>query len=80
MDELIHSNYWPATSHCTTVYEIDVLFSFEDLKMAAPGMSTQAFLKMLDKRTVRFGRVSICVNDCVAQEIILLGHDDRKYT
>ncbi len=71
MDELIRNNYWPATSHYTTVYGTDVLFSFEELKMAAPGMSTQAFLKMLDKRTVRFGRVSICANDCVTQEIIL---------
>ncbi len=29
------------------------------MKMAAPGLSCQAFVRMLDQRTVRFGRVSI---------------------
>lgn len=71
VDDLIQNDYWPATSHCSTVYATDVLFSFEKLKMAAPGMSTQAFLRMLDQHTVRFGRVSICGNNYVTQEIIL---------
>ncbi|XDV13820.1 hypothetical protein PO909_002147 [Leuciscus waleckii] len=56
VDDLIRNDYWPATSHYSTVYATDVLFSFEELKMAAPGMSSQAFLRMLDQRTVRFGR------------------------
>lgn len=60
VDELVHNDYWPATSQFSTVYATDILFSFEELKMAAPGMSSLAFLRMLDKRTVRFGRVSIC--------------------
>lgn len=64
VDDLIRNDYWPATSHYSTVYATDVLFSFEELKMAAPGMSSQAFLRMLDQRTVRFGRVSICGNNC----------------
>lgn len=50
--------YWPATLHFSTLYATDVLFTFEEMKMAAPGLSCQAFLKMLDQRTVRFGRVS----------------------
>lgn len=56
MDDLIRNDYWPATSHYSTVYATDVLFSFEELKMAAPGISSQAFLRMLDQRTVRFCR------------------------
>ena len=40
-----------------TVY--DYFYTFEDMKMASPGMSFQAYLRMLEKRTVRFGRVSI---------------------
>lgn len=71
MDDLIRNDYWPATSHFSTVYATDVLFSFEELKMAAPGLSSQAFLRMLDKRTVRFGRVSICGSNCETREIIL---------
>ncbi|XP_032441861.1 uncharacterized protein LOC116734515 isoform X3 [Xiphophorus hellerii] len=50
------TDYWPATLHFSTLYATDVLFTFEEMKMAAPGLSCQAFLKMLDQRTVRFGR------------------------
>ncbi|MEQ2167018.1 hypothetical protein GOODEAATRI_034521, partial [Goodea atripinnis] len=49
------SDYWPATLHFSTLYGTDVFFTFEEMKMAAPGLSCQAFLKMLDQRTVRFG-------------------------
>lgn len=59
VDDLIGSNYWPATLQFSTVYATDIFFSFEKIKMASPGLSCQAFLKMLDHRTVHFGRVSI---------------------
>lgn len=55
------NDYWPATLHFSTVYATDVFYTFEELKMAAPGLSCQAFLKMLDQRTIRFGRVSTLV-------------------
>lgn len=55
------SDYWPATLNFSTVYATDVFFTFEEMKMAAPGLSCQAFLKMLDQRTIRFGRVSTFV-------------------
>ncbi|XP_073672422.1 uncharacterized protein [Paramisgurnus dabryanus] len=54
--DLIRSGYWPATLHFATIYATDVFISFEDMKMAAPGLSCQAFLRMLDKRTEHFGR------------------------
>lgn len=54
--DLNRSDYWPATLHFSTIYATDVFFSFEEMKMAAPGLSCQAFLRMLDQRTVRFGR------------------------
>ncbi|XP_024859355.1 uncharacterized protein LOC108229750 [Kryptolebias marmoratus] len=50
------TDYWPATLHFSTLYATDVLFTFEEMKMAALGLSCQAFLKMLDQRTVRFDR------------------------
>ncbi|KAF3836198.1 hypothetical protein F7725_028756 [Dissostichus mawsoni] len=56
LDDLIQSGYWPATLHFSTIYETDVFYSFEEMKMAAPGLSCQAFLRMLDQRTFRFGR------------------------
>ncbi|KAL0148625.1 hypothetical protein M9458_056065 [Cirrhinus mrigala] len=54
--DLNRSDYWPATLQFSTMYATDVFFSFEEMKMAAPGLSCQAFLRMLDQRTVRFGR------------------------
>lgn len=59
LDDLINSGYWPATLHFSTIYETDLFYTFEDMKMASPGMSFQAYVRMLEKRTVRFGRVSI---------------------
>lgn len=58
IDDILRSDYWPATLHFATIYATDVFFSFEEMKMAAPGLSCQAYLRMIDQRTVRFGRVS----------------------
>ncbi|KAF4095257.1 hypothetical protein G5714_024335 [Onychostoma macrolepis] len=54
--DLNRSDYWPATLHFATIYATDVFFSFEEMKMAEPGLSCQAFVRILDQRTVRFGR------------------------
>ena len=59
VDDLIRRNYWPATLQFATVYATDVFISYEQMKMGSPGLSCQAFLRMLDHRTVHFGRVSI---------------------
>ncbi|XP_059921902.1 uncharacterized protein LOC132468207 isoform X1 [Gadus macrocephalus] len=56
VDDLVRNDYWLATLHFSTVYSTDVFHSHEELKMAAAGLSCQAFLRMLDQRTVRFGR------------------------
>ena len=58
LDNLIQSGYWPATIQFSTIYGTDVFYSLEEMKMAAPGLSCQAFLRMLDQRTFRFGHVS----------------------
>ncbi|XP_032391834.1 uncharacterized protein LOC116701895 [Etheostoma spectabile] len=63
VDDLIQSGYWPATLNFATVYEEDLFFTFESMKMASPGMSCQAFLRMLEKRTVRFGRTGKLSSD-----------------
>ncbi|KAA0717508.1 hypothetical protein E1301_Tti023399 [Triplophysa tibetana] len=55
VDELVHNDYRPATSQFATACARDILFSFEELKMAAPRMSSQAYLRMLDQRAYRFG-------------------------
>ena len=42
----------PATLHFATIYDTDVFFSLEEFKMAAPGLSCQAFLEMLDRLSI----------------------------
>ncbi|XP_056611878.1 uncharacterized protein LOC130428059 isoform X4 [Triplophysa dalaica] len=39
-----------------TVINMKVFLSFEDLKMAAPGLSRLAFIRMLDMKTAHYGR------------------------
>ncbi|KAK5884237.1 hypothetical protein CesoFtcFv8_018080 [Champsocephalus esox] len=54
--DLIRSGYWPASVNGDTLYSTDVFKSFEDLKTVAPGLSRQAFLQMLERRTQHYGR------------------------
>ncbi len=49
LDNLIRNEYWPATLHFATIYLTDIFHSFEEMKMAAPGLSCQALLRMLDR-------------------------------
>ncbi len=58
MLEMQRSGYWPVTMNFCTIYDEEVFLSFEDLKMAAPGLSRLAFIRMLDMKTVHYGRVS----------------------
>ncbi|KAF3835541.1 hypothetical protein F7725_028099 [Dissostichus mawsoni] len=54
--DLIRSGYWPASVNRDTLYSTDVFKSFGDLKTVAPGLSRQAFLQMLERRTQHYGR------------------------
>lgn len=62
IDGILQSDYWSATTHFAAIYATDVFFLFEEMKMAVPGLSCQALLRMLDQQTVRFGRMSIKVS------------------
>ncbi|KAG1930575.1 uncharacterized protein LOC120461172 [Pimephales promelas] len=53
---LLKSGYWPASIQFETVYEVGLFRSFLDLKLFAPGLSRQAFLAILDRRTKYNGR------------------------
>lgn len=59
--EVQNTGYWPGTINFSTLYDIEVFLSFEDLKMAAPGLSRLAFIRMLDMKTAHYGRVGILV-------------------
>ncbi|KAJ8333369.1 hypothetical protein SKAU_G00413770 [Synaphobranchus kaupii] len=59
--DLLACNYWPATVSCQTIYMLDVFASFADMKVMAPALSRQAFMKLLEQRSIRCGRGgSIC--------------------
>lgn len=57
--DLLFSGYWPGTVGFQTIYQVDLFTSFEDLKITAPGLSRQAFVKMLQQRSQQFGRVRL---------------------
>lgn len=61
LSELQRSGYWPGNIPASMLFTTDVLVSFQEMKMASPGMSFQAFVKMLDEKTIIFGRVSIFI-------------------
>ncbi|KAI4806439.1 hypothetical protein KUCAC02_017264 [Chaenocephalus aceratus] len=53
---LLKSGYWPASVSIATLYTLDLLSSFEELKVISPGFSRQAFAKLLEHRTKCGGR------------------------
>ncbi|XP_034091813.1 uncharacterized protein LOC117559245 [Gymnodraco acuticeps] len=61
--DLLLYRYWPASTSCQTLYKYDVFTSFEHMKVTAPAMSRQAFLKMLEHRSVQAGRTGIICAD-----------------
>ena len=61
MKDFLRSGYWPASVNTSTLYTVDLLSSFQELKVISPGFSRQAFAKLLEHRTKCGGRVSIIV-------------------
>lgn len=61
LKDLLRSGYWPASVTSSTVYTLDLLNSFQELKVISPGFSRQAFAKLLEHRTKIGGRVSVIV-------------------
>ncbi|XP_030275685.1 uncharacterized protein LOC115583222 [Sparus aurata] len=59
--DLLGYRYWPATTSCQMLFKFDVFTSFEQMKLASPAISQQAFLKMLEHRSLCTGRTGgIC--------------------
>ena len=76
--DLQSNGYWPGNVDFQTVYSTDVFHTFEEFKVSAPGLSRQAFVKMLVDRTSNFGRVNgvtpstsaVPILDCCINNII----------
>ncbi|XP_076591428.1 uncharacterized protein LOC143323463 [Chaetodon auriga] len=51
LKDLIRSGYWPASLNVCTLYTLDLLSSFKELKVISPGFARQAFAKLLEHRT-----------------------------
>ncbi|KAK0156220.1 hypothetical protein N1851_000502 [Merluccius polli] len=61
INDLLGCRYWPATTSCQLLFKFDVFTSFEEMKLASPALSQQAFLRMLEHRSLSTGRMgSIC--------------------
>lgn len=61
LKDLVGSGYWPASLNVSTLYTLDVLSSFQELKVISPGFARQAFAKLLEHRTKCGGRVSLFI-------------------
>ena len=78
LKDLQSNGYWPGNVDFQTVYSTDVFHTFEEFKVSAPGLSRQAFVKMLVDRTSNFGRVNgvtpstsaVPILDCCINNII----------
>ncbi|KAK7910161.1 hypothetical protein WMY93_014845 [Mugilogobius chulae] len=70
INDILGSDFWPATLNFCTLFATDIFSTYEDLKMAAPGLSCQAFLRMLDQRTVRFGRMGKISPDAFSKSFL----------
>ena len=57
ISDLLGCRYWPATTSCQLLFKFDVFTSFEEMKLASPALSQQAFLRMLEHRSLSTGRV-----------------------
>ncbi|KAK0133340.1 hypothetical protein N1851_031157 [Merluccius polli] len=58
LKDLFRSGYWPATVNTSSLYTLDLLSSFQELKVISLGFSRQAFAKLLEHRTKCGGRVN----------------------
>lgn len=56
LKDLIRSGYWPASLNVSTLYTLDLLSSFQELKVISPGFARQAFAKLLEHCTKCRGR------------------------
>ena len=61
VSDLISCRYWPATASCQMLFRFDVFSSFEEMKLASPATSQKAFIRMLEHRAHRTGRVRTLV-------------------
>lgn len=60
--DLLGYRYWPATTSCQMLFKFDVFTSFEQMKLASPAISQQAFLKMLEHRSLCTGQVRTLIS------------------
>ncbi|XDV14187.1 hypothetical protein PO909_002366 [Leuciscus waleckii] len=50
ISDLLQYRYWPATTSCQMLFKFDLFTSFEQMKLASPALSQQAFLRTLEHR------------------------------
>ena len=61
LKDLIRSGFWPASLNVSTLYTLDLLSSFQELKVISPGFARQAFVKLLEHHTNCGGREHLFV-------------------
>ncbi|KAB5576829.1 hypothetical protein PHYPO_G00203020 [Pangasianodon hypophthalmus] len=77
LKDLLRSGYWPASVTSSTLYTLDLLSSFQELKVISPGFSRQAFAKLLEHHTKVGGR-SGHINACTPEMLAVSADGNRK--
>ncbi|KAK1896646.1 putative protein YveK [Dissostichus eleginoides] len=75
---LLKSGYWPASVSISTLYILDLLSSFEELKVISPGFSRQAFAKLLEHRTKCGGKSGPVNGDALQRSFLEFSYASKR--
>ncbi|KAK1880172.1 Transducer of Cdc42-dependent actin assembly protein 1 like [Dissostichus eleginoides] len=75
---LLKSGYWPASVSISTLYTLDLLSSFEELKVISPGFSRQTFAKLLEHRTKCGGRSGPVNGDALQRSLLEFSYASQQ--
>ncbi|XP_062376140.1 uncharacterized protein LOC134064287 isoform X2 [Sardina pilchardus] len=78
LEDLVRCGYWPATVNHHTLYQVNMLTAFQQLKLLAPGLSRQAYLGMLEERSRACGRSSNICGDTFQRAFIEWSHAEHE--
>ncbi|XP_050957445.1 uncharacterized protein LOC127158330 [Labeo rohita] len=70
LKDLLRSGHWPASVTNSTLFTLDLLSCFQELKVISPGFSRQAFAKLLEHRTKIGGRTGQINGDALQRSFL----------
>ncbi|KAG5267022.1 hypothetical protein AALO_G00238940, partial [Alosa alosa] len=82
--DILASGYWPASISSDTLYTFNIFSTFQELKVIAPTLFRQAFVKLLEHRTRCGGRSGPVCGDTLQRSFLEYSYcrfeEDQLYT